>query len=115
MDTLYLEPILPERDPKGKLLKGSSLAKGNTWDKVYSSEVRQRQLERVIKMCKERKPKPTRTRKVKLSGSDLIFESAAQASRVLFGDSSQANHIIQVCRGKRNLVKTLRFEYYYDE
>lgn len=115
MSELYLENPIPERNPlTGQLNRGNQIAKGNTWDRIYDEETRQRQLARVKGMLKvARGHKPTRTRKVICNG--IIYNSAAEASRNLFGDANMASHIIKCCRGKRYKVKGLRFEYYYEE
>lgn len=113
---LYIPNPLPERDPKGKLLKGNSLAKGNTWDKIYDKATFERQKQRVSKMIKEvRGHTPTHSRKILCLTNNRIYQSQAQAARELFNNQKLSSHIAKCCKGKYRQVKGFKFEYYYED
>lgn len=109
---LYIEPKLPERNPKtGQLNKGNTLAKGNTWDRIYDKDTRARQLLR-LKELSRTKGLRTSNRPILCLNNNRIYDSAAMAGRELGIDPS---HISSCCRGKRRTVKGYKFEYHYDE
>lgn len=107
---LYLEPKIPERNPKGRFNKGNQVAKGNTWDKIYSPNTRAKLVNRLREYSRI-KGLNTSNRPIKCSNGK-VYPSAAQAARELGLDPS---HISACCRGKRYTVKDLRFEYYYGD
>ena len=111
---LYI-PYKPKgmRDSRGRLLKGNTLAKGNTWDKVYDEETAKRQRERAADMCRNLpRDRPRRHRKVICEG--VIYNSIADASRELFGSAVYVSIISKCCRGLRKRVKGKTFEYFYE-
>lgn len=108
---LYLEPKCPERNPKGRFNRGNQIAKGNTWDKIYSQDTRVRQLNRLRELSLI-KGLRTSNRPIICLNNNKVYDSATKAGRELNIDSS---HISACCKGKRRTVKGMRFEYYYEE
>lgn len=107
---LYLEPKIPDRNPKGRFNNGNQSAKGNTWDKIYSQDTRKK-LVNCLREYSHIKGLNTSNRPIQCSNGK-VYPSAAQAARELNLDSS---HISACCRGKRYQVKGFRFEYYYED
>lgn len=103
---------IPERNPRtGRLNKGNSLAKGNTWDKIYSPETRAKQLNHIRELTRI-KGLRTSNKPILCLDNNKVYDSITQAAKELGCDPS---HISACCKGKRYRVKGLRFEYYYED